>query len=105
MGRIKSVKKAETVQCKDAVTKEALKAVLSKSHDASYKRINIHNVKDASVFKAYADSTMCTVKNCNSISARKAAIGYIHADVPGYKKADYNLTIEELFSGTGRNFR
>ena len=102
---IKSVQKADTIQCKDAVTKEALKAVLSVSHDASYGNIDIHNVKSANVLKAHTSGTVCAGRKCSNISARKAAANRVHTDMPGYKDVNYNLTIDELFSGTGRNFR
>lgn len=91
MANIKSVKKAHTVQCKDAVTKEAVQAVLSKSYDAVYKNIDIHKVKPAYVSK------ISGVNICAYVPAKKAAIDCIHADVSGCKKVNKNLTIEELF--------
>ena len=105
MDRIKSVKKAETIQCRDAVTKEVLNAVLTKSHNVSYRKIDVHNVKMAGVLEVQADNTRYTGRTYNNISAREAVVNHIHTDVPGYKNADYNLTIEELFDGTRRNFR
>jgi len=104
VGRIKSVRKAETIQCRDAVTKKALKAVLSRSHNAFYRKIDVHDVKDASVSEVSPDSTVYTGRAYNNISAREAVVNDIHTDMPGYKNVDYNLTIEELFSGTRRNF-
>ncbi|MCX4328462.1 MAG: hypothetical protein OSJ45_14420 [Lachnospiraceae bacterium] len=103
MDRIKSVKKAETIQCKDAVAKKALKAVLSRSHNASYRKIDVHSVKDAGVSEVHPDGTVYTGRGYNNVSAREAVVNNVHTDVPGYKNADYSLTIEELFSGTGRN--
>lgn len=104
MDRIKSVKKAETIQCRDAVTKKALKTVLSRSRNASYRKIDVRGVRDAGVSEVSPDSTVYTGMDYNNISARKAVVNDIHTDVPGYKNVDYNLTIEELFSGTRRNF-
>lgn len=101
---VKKVKKAYTIQCKDAITKEALEAVLSVSRNASYKNISIHNVKGAGVLKAHTDRIMCTRKSCSNVSAREAVTGRVHINMPQYKSAGYNLTIDELFSGTGRNF-
>lgn len=99
LGKIKGVKKACTVQCRDAVTKKAVDAVLSGSCDASYRQIDIHGVKTAGILKGRADM------ECNVILTHKASVDYVNADMPGYRNANDNLTIEELFSGTGRNFR
>ena len=100
--RIKGVKKAYTVRCRDAVTKEAVDAVLSGSSDASYRQINIHSVKTAGVLKEHAGNAGM---GCSAVLAHKAPVNCVHADMPGYRNVDNNLTIEELFSGTGRNFR
>lgn len=100
--RIKGVKRAYTVQCRDAITKEAVDAVLSGSRDASYRHINIHSVKTAGVLKEHAvDAGM----DCNVILTHKAAVDCVYADMTGYRNVNNNLTIEELFSGTGRSFR
>lgn len=101
---VKKVKKAYTIQCKDAVTKEALEAVLSVSHNASYKNISIHNVKSAGVLKAHTGSIVYTGKGCSSVSCQEAVTGHVHMDMPVYKSASYNLTIDELFGSTRRNF-
>ncbi len=102
MDRIKGVKKAFTLRCRDAVTKEAADAVLSGSTSASYKQINIHSVKEAGILKE-------TVSNAgtayNTILTHKAPVYCVHAVMPRYRNVNNNLTIEELFSGTGRNFR
>ena len=99
--RIKGVKKAYTVRCRDAITKEAVDAVLSGSFDASYRQINIHSVKAAGVLK---ENTIKAGMDCNVILTHKTA-DCVYADMPGYRSVNDNLTIEELFSGTGRNFR
>lgn len=100
--KIKGVKKASVLRCKDAVTKEAVDAVLSVSTDASYRHINIHSVKKAGILKQPAKNA---VTACNTMFAHKAPVCCVHADKPGYRNVNNNLTIEELFSGTGRNFR
>lgn len=100
--RIKGVKKASVLQCRDAVTKEAVDAVLSGSSDASYRKINIHSVKTAGVLK---EPVRNAGTGCNTIPTGKAPVYCLNADMPEYRKVNNNLTIEELFSGTGRNFR
>ena len=100
--RIKGVKKAYTVQCRDAITKEAVEAVLYGSSDASYRQINIHSVKTAGILKEPVGNAGAA---CNVVFTHKASVDCVHADTPGYKDVNNNLTIEELFSGTGRNFR
>ncbi|MCI9080160.1 MAG: hypothetical protein HFH68_14840 [Lachnospiraceae bacterium] len=103
MDRIKGVKEAFTLQCRGAVTKEAVDAVLSGSSDASYRQINIHSVKTAGTLK---EPVKTAGMACNAIfTTHKAPVYCVHADMPGYRNVDNNLTIEELFSGTGRNFR
>lgn len=97
MARIKSVKKAHTVQCKDAVTKEAVKAVLSGSRDAVYKHIDIHGVRLADVSEESGVEVCCIYDGFNTVSAKKATVDYINTDVSGCKKADSNLTIDDLF--------
>ncbi len=100
--RIKGVKKASALKCKDAITKEAVDAVLSGSSDASYRQINIHSVKAAGILKQPVKNGGTTY---NTMLAHKAPVYCVHADMPGYRNVNNNLTIEELFSGTGRNFR
>lgn len=97
MAGIKSVKKAHTVQCKDAVTKKAIKAVFSTSHDAVYEDISIHKVKLADTLKSSVKDVDCVYSNFNIIPTKKATIDYIYTDIFSCKKADKDLTIEELF--------
>ena len=56
--RIKGVKRASVLRCKDAITKEAVDAVLSGSSDASYRQINIHSVKAAGTLKQPAKNAL-----------------------------------------------
>lgn len=97
MARIKSVQKAHTVLCRDAVTKEAVQAVLSESHNAVYKSIDIHKVKNAYVAETSEENVCCVYNSPNDILAKKAIIDYVHTDVSGCKKVNKNLTLEELF--------
>lgn len=106
---IKKVKKAHTSKAKDAVTKGVSQAVLHGSHNASYKEIDIHKVKTADVLCARPGTTgsinasYSTVQD-STITVHSADIGFVHTDKTGYKNADDNLTIEELFRNAGRNF-
>ncbi|HBA96730.1 MAG TPA: hypothetical protein DCZ23_01345 [Lachnospiraceae bacterium] len=97
MAKIKSVKKAHTVPCRDAVTKEAVHAVFSESHSAVYKDIDIHKVKSANVLQNSGESAYCIYSSFSAAPVRRAAIDCIHTDTSGYKKVNQNLTIEELF--------
>lgn len=107
---IKKVKNAHTSKAKDAVTKEVLQAVMQESHNALYKEIDIHKVKTADVLCARPGITnsinvLCNKVQDSTITVHSADIGCVHTDRPGYKNADNNLTIEELFRSAGRNFR
>jgi len=102
VARIESVKEAYTLQCHKAETKGTVKAVYSKSCNAKYIDIDIHKVKAADILNAMAASPVCVNAGCADaspvfMSSRKAAPDLIHADMPGCKKADSSLTIEELF--------
>lgn len=94
---IKSVKKAHIMQCRDAVTKDAVQAVLSGSHDAVYKSIDIHKVKSADVTETSGEDVCCIYGCPDDILTKKAVIDCIHTDVSGCKKVNKNLTLEELF--------
>lgn len=106
---IKRVKKAHTSKAKDAVTKGVSKAVLKGSHNALYKEIDIHKVKTADVLcihpgTTHSKSALYSKVQESTITVNNADIGCVHTDKPGYKNADSNLTIEELFRSAGRNF-
>lgn len=105
MGIIKSVKKADLTRCRDAVTKSAVSAVVSGSRFAEYRKIDIHSAIDADVPAVKTGKTTCLPGRYRHVAAQDAVIDYIHTDVSGYKKADNNLTIEELFRDTRRDFR
>ena len=89
MAEIKSVKKAQVLECKDAFTKEAISAV--------YKNISIHKIKPAGIVKDSIENAQCVYSNFSDTSAKKAAIDCVHTDVHGCKKASKSITIEELF--------
>ncbi len=107
---INKVKKAHTSKVKDAVTKGVLQAVMQGSHNASYREIDIHKVKTADALyarpgTASSINALCSKVQDSTITVHSVDIGCVHTDRPGYKNADNNLTIEELFRNAGRNFR
>ena len=101
MIKIKHVRAAKTISCKDAVTGRAKTANILKSKTAEYSIIDIHNVKNADISDSVCKSANTIQGGRKIASAVYVKTDRIRAHSARCRNGRDNLTLDELFCNMG----